>query len=341
MFKDLTISLALFFYSSLLLAVDPEILNEANKCDSIFCPSTSRSATTSPHPEASSRAGLQVQKIQAESPLQIDPVILPRALKIRAHIFENGNLQSGDYAPSPSNNHQNIKASSLQKTQPFSPTGFAGGAPISGLQSGGISKPNLHHGLLYRDDYDKAPTAGIQPLIQHNQFSNPNANSGPDNDLPNTSESNGLKSAQANQALFGGSGGPIDSPFGQFESPSTTASSNDSDEGSNLLKKIAGALGLNHFFGVHGKQGSHRFSQGTQRGEMASGVFAKEEPLKDPRAILQAQLDKQLQQQRSIASSLEFGSSQSFLFHSMCQHYKRYAEKAHIPYSKKQPCPEK
>ncbi len=358
MLKALSFSLFMLLYSPFLRSVEPSLLEEVNKCDAIFCPSGSAASAegrTSPHPEATTNTGVKLQKIQATS-MHIEPVILPTVSKV----FENhlsmedmikNNALTSPSNPSPSIASQEVKTSTHQKTQAaeYSPSnnGFEGGAPISGLLNTSGSNPSLKHGLLYRDDDNDSGAASqnIKPLIQQNTYLNPNMNTETNNTTTSNSRtgvSKGLEGVQANQALFSGSNSTLNSPFGQFESPSGNRpdnSQNEVDGGTKLLLKIAGALGLDRFFATKGKSGStHLNHRNNGRGGI-QGSIKKEEPLKDPLTILQAQLDKHLKQERSLASRLEFGSSQSSLFHSMCEHYKRYAQRARITEPNTQPCP--
>lgn len=107
-----------------------------------------------------------------------------------------------------------------------------------------------------------------------------------------------------------------------------------------VIERIARGLGLHRFFGVSGasRQASgKRNTARTSRYQKKTPI--EDSPLKDPRSILQAQLDKHLQRSRGLASQLEFGSAESSLFRSMCQHYIRYAKSNDIPIGQ-QGCPQ-
>lgn len=218
------------------------------------------------------------------------------------------------------------------------PTGAGG----NGMAAGGMNAPgggqganNLKAGYLYADDEastpvqvpkgQKANSLGANPMI------NPVA--------LNSQSASGVKSAEksgsgrglaANPGMLGetsgGSGGS-----GGVGSPATGAEQS-------LLGKIVKSLGMDSFFGgLDGARGAGG-PPGAEKGALARGKgqpLPQAQALKDPRQILKENYERY---GRGLASQIEFGSSQSFLFQSMCQHYVNYALKNRIPRNDS-PCP--
>jgi hypothetical protein len=238
-------------------------------------------------------------------------------------------------------------------TSGFSPSGFGGPGQMPQAMGQGGNHSQLHGGFLYGDD---GPRTGSQKNsgagVSHNQVGassmvaqnnrNAQVHSGPgdpsgsqdtDSRAPASLGAAGVAGgfAGGQGAVGPGSslgGGTLGGTSGQGGSPSA-------------LQRLAKSLGLDQFFGASGgaqgsrqgrdQQASSRQAQAKQRGA--------NQPLQDPRAVLQAQFDR-YQQRRGTASGLEFGDSRTFLFKGMCEHYVRYARQNGIPNDHAR-CPEK
>ncbi len=238
---------------------------------------------------------------------------------------------------------QNNSSSQNQGEEDFS------SSAISGLDSGGAAfglhsgSGHVRGGLLYSDEPAPSQAKASNPaqIVTPGQIINPvalnRANHGGSSlgeDKRNTA------SAEQNPRATAGSGLMATSPLGQFESSgqSGAASKNSESSGGSVLDKIAKGLGrLDNFFGTNGAS-SARSQRGlaSGQGQGSASVNIADQPLKDPKAILQAQFDK-FNNQRGLASRLEFGSADSSLFKGMCEHYKTYARRHRIP-NKQNPC---
>ncbi len=232
---------------------------------------------------------------------------------------------------------ENVQASSANGQGPAGSMGGSGGVG-SGYSSptmpGGGTSPNVKGGLLYADDEPSEISAGqgvsgstpafqaaaqpkVDPVSQNrNNSADPaSGGSGP--------AASGL--APSALSLLNGGGGGGGSRGG---APAA---------GESFLSRLAKAVGADQFFSSpKGSSGgsSSLAKRGNTAGQPGQALPATQ-ALMDPKDILKANYDRY---RRGLASQLEFGSSQSFLFQSMCQHYLTYAHRNRIP-KNDSPCP--
>ncbi len=141
-------------------------------------------------------------------------------------------------------------------------------------------------------------------------------------------------SSRAMASVGGGAGGSGGfSASGGSGGGGAAASGGSSTSGDGLLGRLAGiAKGLGErFFGMSGSGGSHASRM------RASAALAEKNRLKRLAALskndpnFRDMLQKHMRRQRGLASSLEFGAKDSFLFGRVCQQYTKYANENGIP----------
>ena len=107
-----------------------------------------------------------------------------------------------------------------------------------------------------------------------------------------------------------------------------------------LLSKLAGKLGLGHYFGSGKRRnsGNFRSRRNYHRGKIKTAKKSQRDGrLKSPEDIIRESFRKNLRR-RNLANSLEFEGSQTSLFQKICEHYDSYARSQNIPDNRKH-CP--
>lgn len=127
--------------------------------------------------------------------------------------------------------------------------------------------------------------------------------------------------------------------YGQFESGSSAQQPTQSlaKKVTGGLARIAGSLGEKFFGGLGGRGGRKEGPKGALETSGSNKQVSLSKGMSLDRNLLKRRLARLNGQG---ARSLEFGSSQSFLFNSMCKHYAAYARKNRIA-NDTSPCPQK
>ncbi len=323
------------FYSSFARAEEMDI-SFIYRCDDVYCNGQA---------PARFEDRLRRQVGVVVPPANIQAPSIPRTRLISAAIQANPAVTGGTGGgQNPSSNipqaisdtgAPNSETGGIQKSSVGGQGPAANGGGYNSQPLPGVTgNPNVRGGLLYADDekeenkisagqglnassptLQNIPGAKIDPVAQNRQ---------------NGGESAPLASGLAASALNLLEGG---SESGSGGSGGSTA------EPESLLSKLVKAVGADHFFsspgGAFGSLLGQKNSASTLSGGAAQSKLPPSQGLRDPKDILRENYEKY---RRGLASQLEFGSSQSFLFQNMCQHYINYAQKNRIP-KNDSPCP--
>ncbi len=234
---------------------------------------------------------------------------------------------------SPQNQEQN--QGNQQSNQAFDQSSSQGSGIASNPgYNGGTNTTNSNgsrvvNGMIYNDD--DGPETVKAPEIQRSALTH-SLSQNPTSAVNLNRENNGSSRSGNGGALASTSGS---SPFGQFQSGggnSASANNNPPQAGDGLmdrLKNIASGLG-EKFFGLGG--GGSASARNNRA--LTSGPGANKNlngPASAQSADYKGLLQRQLNQYRSIASDLEFSSSQTNIFGHLCKHYKVYAQRHQIP----------
>ncbi len=199
-------------------------------------------------------------------------------------------------------------------------------------------------GMVYADD-EPSPFEKVKPMAVAGQVSPSNLS----NTLPSTGASAVAANRQMDSGANGGdSGDPSAFPgagaasgtagFGAPSGGGVPAGSSSTGAVSGAFSKLqalAKALG-EKFMSTSGSGGGIARSRAQQANAQRRGVRTGRNGKGQLRAT--AGLDRDLlkdryqRHRRDTANSLEFGASNSFMFHDMCEHYANYARRHRIPY---------
>jgi len=338
--KLVVIFFIIFVFDSFSFAEDMDI-SFIYRCDDMYC---GEGGGSRPNVEGlRDRVGVIIPPASVSAPR------LPRTRLISNTAPGPQRLIEGGGTPNPtagagavsgtgeqSGQQENVRGSSVNGQGTAAGMGASGGGSNfnSPTVPGGGTSPNVKGGLLYADDEPAKISAGqgvagatpalqaaaqpkIDPVSQNRNNSADPASGG------SGVAASGL-APSALSLLNGDSGGG--------------ARSGGAPAGESFLSRLAKAVGADQFFsGPKGDSGGSSLmgkSGGLNTAQQGKALPAAQ-ALMDPKDILRANYDKY---QRGLASQLEFGSSQSFLFQNMCQHYLTYAQRNRIP-KNDSPCP--
>lgn len=299
----------------------------ANFCDELVCESDGQISIVLGNTSGLQNLGIRIpqQTLSIETQRQYTPR-QSGGTQRRTTGGTQPQVQNANTGPSDTTTPQDQQPPASTASTPSGATTPTSSSPstTTPIEVGGQGS-SLVGGLLYSDDSEDSSTEEIKNETKSNDPLNINPYGTTAN--ASTPETKAKKGGSSSPTVAGGSA-TAESPFGTFGSgggaqvaAASVSAEGASEEALGKMNKESG------FFGATGSRGSRGVGAGSdklaraQNRQLASLQNAKAESL-DGSALLLNRYN------RGLASAPEFGDKNTFLFSSMCQHYKAY-EKTH------------